>query len=69
MCVIRAGAAEAQWWEEFGANRSTDCSGSGQGKRIKVAYMAHVECISSCAIRFVSIIGDQITPLKCKLKI
>lgn len=32
-------------------------------------HMAHVECISSCAICFVSIIRDQITPLKCKLKI
>jgi len=36
--VFCVGAAEAQWWEEFGANWSTDCSGSGQGKRIKVAY-------------------------------
>lgn len=32
VCVFCAGAAEAQWWEEFGANWSTNCSGSGEGK-------------------------------------
>ncbi len=32
VCVFYAGVAEAQRWEEFGANRRTDCSGSGRGK-------------------------------------